>query len=95
MSARNALHTVVYRKVAPAIIRTDNGLEFKNQLLNRFLAQHHIRHEFCRPRNPQNQCQIERCNQKLVSKLAKCLSNCTIKHWIDRLEEIAFQYNCN
>ena len=36
----------------PVILQTDNGLEFKNQLISEYCAQENIKHIFSRPHHP-------------------------------------------
>lgn len=93
LAVKNALHHQIYREGCPAVIQTDNGREFNNEMLNNFLSEKCIRYKRGRPRHPQNQGQVERANQTLVTKLAKCLSNETRKRWIDVIDEITFKYN--
>jgi len=93
LAVKNALSSLVYREGSPAIIQTDNGREFNNEILINYLNERNIRYKRGRPRHPQNQGQVERSNQTLVSKLAKCLSNQIRKRWVDVIDEIAYKYN--
>jgi hypothetical protein len=92
-NVRNALRQCVYREGCPIVIQTDNGREFNNGLLIEYLRDLNIEFRRGRPRHPQNQGQVERANQTLTRKIAKCLSNSSNKRWIDVIDEITFKYN--
>ena len=62
----------------PVIIQTDNGLEFKNQLISDYLKQENIKHIFSRPHHPQTNWCLERYHHELhkfmIQYLIKCLN---------------------
>jgi hypothetical protein len=88
-----ALKLQVDREGAPKIVQTDNGKEFNNSLLTDYLNQQNIIFRRGRPRHPQNQGQVERANQTLVRKIAKSLSDKSVKNWVDILQDIVSKYN--
>src|ERR1043165_4818498 len=47
-------------------IRSDNGTEFKNTGVQKFLDEMGITHEFSAPYTPQQNCVVERKNQTLI-----------------------------
>ena len=47
-------------------VRSDNGTEFKNTLVEEFLAEEGIKHEFSTPYTPQQNGVIERKNCTLI-----------------------------
>jgi transposase InsO family protein len=70
----------------PSIVQSDNGKEFRNHILQDFLAQNCVISKFGRPRRPQSQGQIERANQTLVRRMSKCLNGQSVR-WIDILRK--------
>jgi transposase InsO family protein len=47
-------------------IRSDNGTEFKNSQIERFLEEEGIKHEFSSPNTPQQNGVVERKNRTLL-----------------------------
>jgi hypothetical protein len=88
----NSLQTIIWKEGAPAIIQSDNGKEFINSKFSTLCARYNIQHIRGRPRHPQSQGQIERANQTIVRKIAKCLHGGK-KRWIDKYMEIVAKYN--
>lgn len=88
-----ALKSRIATEGSPVVIQTDNGLEFNNETLKSFLNEKKIKFKRGRPRHPQNQGQVERANQTLTRKLAKCLSTAETKRWMDVLDDIVLKYN--
>ncbi|KAI5151714.1 hypothetical protein ENBRE01_2332 [Enteropsectra breve] len=72
----------------PYEIQSDNGREFKNQLLRNYLLSLNVRIIHKRPRNPKAQGQIERANQTVKRRLGKCLFGKLEMRWIDELERV-------
>ena len=50
----------------PIIIQTDNGLEFKNKLLENYLKNEGIKHIYSRPHHPQTNGCLERYHRELL-----------------------------
>ncbi|KAL8135806.1 hypothetical protein AgCh_010426 [Apium graveolens] len=48
------------------IIRSDNGIEFKNSIMEEFCKEHGIKHEFPAPGTPQQNGVVERKNRTLI-----------------------------
>lgn len=68
----------------PSIVQSDNGKEFKNKILEDYLAENQVIHKFGHPRHPQSQGQVERSNQTLVRRTSKCLNGKSVR-WIEIL----------
>jgi hypothetical protein len=90
----DALKNLFFVEGPPKEIQTDNGKEFVNSSFKALCAQYYIRHVRGRPRHPQSQGQgqVERVNQTLGRKLAKCLHG-QGKRWIVKHKEIVSRYN--
>lgn len=73
----------------PSIVQSDNGKEFRNKLLQEYLKENNVISKFGRPRRPQSQGQVERANQTLSRRIAKCLNGKTVR-WIDILSKFYF-----
>ena len=54
---------------SPDSLQTDNGSEFKNQVLERFCKIKNIERVFGVPNNPQHQGAVEECNQTIQNFL--------------------------
>ena len=83
---------LIFAEGPPKEIHTDNGKEFVNSDLSALCTRFHIRHIRGRPRHPQSQGQVERVNQTLTRKLAKCMHG-REKRWIAVHDEIVYKYN--
>lgn len=92
-SVCECLKETIYRYGPPAIIQTDNGKEFVNIQMVELLNMYSIVHKRGRPRHPENQGQVERVNQTIGRRLAKCLADTAIKRWVDVLQLVVFKYN--
>nr|KYP40281.1 Pol polyprotein [Cajanus cajan] len=78
--------------ISHAII-TDNGLQFVDQKLNKFLQDLGIKHRFTSVEHPQANGQAEAANKVILSKLKKRLG--TAKGaWADELPEVLWAYRC-
>ena len=76
---------------APAILQTDNGREFNNQLLKNLCIEFNILLVFGRVRHPQSQGQVERFNQTLKRRLTKAAGE--ELGWLSQIDEVVYQYN--
>jgi transposase InsO family protein len=88
-----AFESFCFSEGMPAILQTDNGLEFCNSDIESFCEEKKIRIVHGRARHPQSQGQIERSNQTLTRKLAKVLHGLDKKAWINHLVKITYAYN--
>ena len=77
----------------PKSIQSDNGKEFKNNLVREFLESQNILVIHGRPRNPKAQGQVERVNQTIKRLLAKKLYGTNSCRWIDHHEAVVHAYN--
>ena len=59
----------------PAIIQTDNGLEFKNQMISDYLEKENIKHVYSRPHHPQTNGCLERYHSELHKFMENYLLN--------------------
>ena len=75
----------------PLGIASDNGREFKNEILETFLGKLKISHNFSTPYRPRTQGQVERTNQEIL-KMQKLLK-CSEDDWDDDIPLIAFLIN--
>nr|KYP40265.1 Pol polyprotein [Cajanus cajan] len=76
--------------ISHAII-TDNGLQFVDQKLNKFLQDLGIKHRFTSVEHPQANGQAEAANKVILSELKKRLG--TAKGaWADELPEVLWAY---
>ncbi|CAF1521262.1 unnamed protein product [Rotaria sp. Silwood1] len=76
----------------PKAIITDQGISFKNQLMqsiSKLISYHHI---FCTLYHPQSNGQVERFNATFVTQLAK-LTDDELNNWDEYLCLIIFAYN--
>jgi transposase InsO family protein len=53
----------------PDILQSDNGSEFKNDMMEKLTAEKHVKHLFSRPYHPQTNGAVERANGFVKSKL--------------------------
>ena len=74
----------------PVIIQTDNGLEFKNQIISDYLKKENIKHVYSRPHHPQTNGCLERYHSELHKYMENYLLNIgdfNDKHIEDALDE--------
>ncbi len=85
-------HSIIFRHGAPAIIQSDNGLEFRNSLVDEICNTLGTDHRFSSPYRPQTNGLVERTNGNLVNKLSK-LANEDINNWDFYLPQTVFAIN--
>ncbi len=85
----HALQSIFRIEGNPRILQSDNGCEFTNELLRTLCAERGILIVHGRPRHPQSQGQVERCNQTILRFLAKSLhdSDGGKKNWVKILRK--------
>lgn len=76
----------------PDIILTDNGREFKNQLIDTLCKKMNINKKFSSPYRPKTNGLVERTNKTLISILAKNIYD-DRKNWDKYFNIIRFNYN--
>ena len=86
---------VILRKmrVLPRKIRSDQGKEFKNRIIRRYLQSQNIVHIFSLPRNPQSNGQAEKSvgiTKKLIFKYMNFSGN---NDWPAKLQTLLARYN--
>ena len=74
-TALNKIKNFIAINKKPIIIQTDNGLEFKNQLITNYLNNNGIKHIFSRPHHPQTNGCLERYHFELYKLLKQYLLN--------------------
>nr|GEZ26563.1 putative ribonuclease H-like domain-containing protein [Tanacetum cinerariifolium] len=93
---KNFLKKISVRLQAPVIIvRTDNGTEFKNQVLKEYLDSIGIIHETCAAKTPQQNGVVERKNRTLV-KAAKTMlifSHAPLFLWAEAIATACYTQN--
>nr|KYP36263.1 Pol polyprotein [Cajanus cajan] len=84
---------IITRFGIPHAIVTNNGLQFTDQKLKKFLQELGIKHRFTSVENPQSNGQAEAANKFILSKLKKRLG--TAKGaWAEELSEVLWAYRC-
>ncbi len=79
----------------PQLLKTDNGKEFTNNEMSRLTDSFNILLIHGRPRHPQSQGQIERCNQTVKRLLKKFIFNNEkiVFNWINYHDDVVGSYN--
>lgn len=89
----SALQNIFLRFGPPFCLHSDNGKEFKNQLISSLCNKWKIKQIFGRARHPQSQGQIERLNQTIKRFLSRSLNLTQEKMWSRILDEVVYEYN--
>ena len=76
----------------PAVITTDQGREFHNQLNDVLMETFGIEHRLTTPYHPQANGLDERLNQTLMNAVAKYAAEAR-DTWDEKLPEIVYSYN--
>src|SRR3954466_2721301 len=74
---------------SPRHIQTDNGLEFKNDLVAQLLKKWKIQHHFSMPYHPQSNGLVERYNKTLCNALAR---QCQGQDWDLHIDQCLLAY---
>ena len=79
----------------PHTLHTDNGKEFKNNLMKEFCAKHKIKQVHGAPRTPQTQGLVERNNRTVKENLLNILkeNKADLRTWCSTLGEAAYKKN--
>ena len=72
-TALNKIKLFLMINKKPKIIQTDNGLEFKNKILDSYLKNEGIKHVLSRPHHPQTNGCLERYHRELHKHMKKYL----------------------
>ena len=91
--ARAIMHQVFLRYGAGEIL-TDNGLEFRNELLSELCRLMGVTRAFTTAYQPRTNAMCERCHATINSMLAKCVDD-NHRDWDERLPQVAFCYNAS
>ncbi|XP_020209594.1 uncharacterized protein LOC109794563, partial [Cajanus cajan] len=84
---------IVTRFGIPYAIVTDNGLQFTDQKLNKFIQDLGIRHRFTSVEHPQSNGQAEAANKVILTELKKRLGD-SKGAWAEELVEVLWAYRC-
>ena len=74
-TALNKIKNFIAINKKPVIIQTDNGLEFKNNLVKKYLEDEGIKHILSRPHHPQTNGCLERYHRELHKYMKNYLDN--------------------
>jgi hypothetical protein len=89
----NFIYTNIYcRFGCPRHIQTDNGLEFRNEVVEGLLKKWKIQHHFSTPYHPQSNGLVERYNKTLCNALAR---QCQGQDWDLHVEQCLLAYRTN
>ena len=77
----------------PSAIQSDQGSEFKNELMTDTLKDLHITQIFSKTYTPQSQGQVERFNLTLKKRLLLYMTQNNTSRWVDALPEVIRGYN--
>ncbi|XP_020229721.1 uncharacterized protein K02A2.6-like [Cajanus cajan] len=77
----------------PHALITDNGLQFTDQKLNRFIQDLGIQHRFTSVEQPQSNGQAEAANKVILTELKKRLGDAK-GAWAEQLLEVLWAYRC-
>ena len=82
-------------KVPVRAIMSDNGTEFKNQLLNDFCSDKGISRQYSAPRTPQQNGVVERKNRTLIEAARTMLSESRIPmyFWVEAVSTACYTQN--
>ena len=82
-------------KVPVRAIRSDNGTEFKNQLLNDFCSDKGINRQYSTPRTPQQNGVVERKNRTLIEAARTMLSELRLPmyFWVEGVNTACYTQN--
>lgn len=80
----------------PIILQTDNGGEFRNEMVETYLLQHNVEYRHSKPYTPTTQGKIERANQTLENAMDKLIKASNHKlSWYDVLHDAVYSINTN
>nr|KYP73029.1 Transposon Ty3-I Gag-Pol polyprotein [Cajanus cajan] len=84
---------IITRFGIPYALVTDNGLQFTDQKLNRFIQDLGIKHRFTSVEHPQANGQAEAANKVILGELKKRLGDAK-GAWAEELLEVLWAYRC-
>nr|KYP54578.1 Pol polyprotein [Cajanus cajan] len=84
---------IITRFGIPYALVTDNGLQFTDQKLNRFIQDLGIKHRFRSVEHPQSNGQAEAANKVILTELKKRLGDAK-GAWAEELTEVLWAYRC-
>ena len=93
-SVKEGLESLLQKtSIQPAIIRSDNGSEFKNDIMTEFLITKGIRQVYSLPYKSTSQGMIEKFNNTLEQLLKRNMTLNQNNNWIDDLQTLVDNYN--
>jgi len=82
----------IFQNRFPSKLQTDQGKEFDNQILRKFLGENHI--QYFTSKNPKTKCAvIERFNRTIKGRMFKYFTANGTRRYIDVLGELVTAYN--
>ena len=74
------------------ILITDNGKEFRNQVMEELCKNHGVKHRYTSPYHPQTNAQCERQNRTILAYLKTFVDDTTL-NWESKLPPCQYSYN--
>lgn len=89
----SSLNWVMSTFGAPQILQSDNGKEFRNEIVETLAASEHVKVTHGRPRHPSTQGAVERMNQTIETIYGKLFGGEAGKKWVDKIDRVVWTYN--
>ena len=77
----------------PKILQSDNGGEFKNDLMNKYLLSINVKQVYSKSYTPTTQGAVERCNRTIKGMIFRYLTSNNTNNWVFILPQITENYN--
>ena len=90
--AQFIVEDIIFKHGAPAIIQSDNGTEFNNEVVQNMCQILEVTKKFSSPYRPQTNGMVEQTNKILILKLAKIATN-DLSNWDQYLPQALFATN--
>ena len=83
----------ICRYSAPEMLFTDNGLEFKNNVMAKLCEYLNVKQRFTAPYHPQSNASAERFNRTMINYLRKYITDRKALEWEELLPATQLSYN--
>jgi len=83
----------ICRHSAPEMLFTDNGTEFKNQVMAKLCEYLNVKQRFTAPYHPQSNASAERFNRTMITYLRKYITDRKALEWEELLPAAQLSYN--
>jgi transposase InsO family protein len=87
------INEIIMKEGVPKAILTDNGTNFRNEIMKQLTKQHGIQHRFSTPYYPQSNGGVERVNRTIKAWLKKTLDEVGNKDWVKALPSVIMAIN--